>query len=147
MGTQDDVKEDSRNSVNEATRFSRHDHQSHTEPLLWRRYYTNEGFWQEETQHASSPIAEKGVLEAQISTEPKNHFQPGTEVKLSATIKNVGTASNAPGSIQIRIDSTIDSSGSHNPFFKTRELTRTASYGSIRAEGTSTSTIQLETDA
>ena len=92
-------------------------------------------------------LPEKAVLEAQISTEPKNQIQPGTEVKLSATIKNVGTASNAPGSIQIRIDPTIDSSWSHNTFFKTRELTRTASYRSIGAEGTSTSTIQLETDA
>jgi hypothetical protein len=54
-------------------------------------------------------------LEAQISTEPKNQIQPGTEVKLSATIKNVGTAApNAPAAIQIRIDPTIDSSGSHN---------------------------------
>jgi hypothetical protein len=70
---------------------------------------------------AKIQVPEKAVLEAQISTEPKNQIQPGTEVKLSATIKNVGTAPNAPASILIRIDPTIDSSGSHNAFFKTEE--------------------------
>ena len=64
-------------------------------------------------------LPEKAVLEAQISTGPKNQTQPGTEVKLSATIKNVGTAApNALASIQIRIDSTIDSSGVAQSFLQ-----------------------------
>ena len=66
-------------------------------------------------------LAQKAVLEAQISIEPKNQIQPGTEVKLSATIRNVGTTPNAPASIQIRIDPFINSTGTLDAFFKTEE--------------------------
>jgi hypothetical protein len=40
--------------------------------------------------HKNSTASES-VLEAQIAIEPKNQIQPGTDVKLSATIRNVGT--------------------------------------------------------
>jgi hypothetical protein len=66
-------------------------------------------------------LPQKAVLEAQIAIEPKNQIQPGTEVKLSATIRNVGTMPNAPASLQIRIDPYINSTGTLNAFFKTEE--------------------------
>lgn len=70
---------------------------------------------------AKIQVPEKAVLEAQISIAPKNQIQPGTEVKLSATIKNVGTTPNAPASVQIRIDPFINSTGSKSAVFKTEE--------------------------
>jgi hypothetical protein len=66
-------------------------------------------------------LPQKAVLEAQISIAPKDQIQPGTEVRLSTTIKNIGTAPNAPASVQIRIDPFINSTGSKSAVFKTEE--------------------------
>jgi hypothetical protein len=66
-------------------------------------------------------LPQKAILEAQLGVDPRSKLQPGTMVRITATVRNVGTAPSAQGTLQIRLEPSRDFSQSHNALFMTEE--------------------------